>query len=468
MNAMKYAWLVLGVFAARFLATAIAFPQGDGDLSWQRWLGDVERTRRAIPRTLGSESFAAVGARWTPQEWLFSLGASYSRHGLAWDVFAGAVAIGAVAALAISGLLAARRGASPRAIAFCTALAGIALFSSFGVRVQVVAWPLLAAFLYCLDIDGPWAFAAIPIAAAWSNVHASAMLAPIVAGAATVGAFADARAITPAVRRLALVTAGCLIAICCNPFGWDLPLYALTLFGSPIKHYISEWKPTEMTDTSFLAGSFPLLLLALVFFAENGKRRFRDLLVLATFAFLVMSAARNIALFGIVGLAYVAPALTRGTKLFAHDTRPGDPKAERVARLAMPVIACVLAIVVCIGLLQSEDRKEDNVARGAIASLAKLPGTRHVYCGDFAWCSLAIGMPNVSVFLDGRADPYPIPVWDDFITILRPAKTWRATVTKRGIDTLVVARDGNLDQVLAKTPGFRQTFADKRYRVWAL
>ena len=134
----------------------------------------------------------------------------------------------------------------------------------------------------------------------------------------------------------------------------------------------------------------------------------------------------------------------------------------------MPAIACVLAAVVCFGLLASEERKLDNVGQRAVASIATLPGMRHVYCGDFAWCSLAVGMPNASVFLDGRADPYPIAVWDDFITILRPSKAWRETIAKRGIDTLVVARDSDLDQVVAKSRGWRQSFVDKRYRVWAL
>jgi hypothetical protein len=464
---MRYAWLVLGVFAARFLATAIAFPQVDGDLSWQRWLGSVERATHAIPRHLGAESFAATGASWTPQEWAFSLAASYARTGFAWDLFAGSLAVAAVAALVIAGLLAVRRGASARAVALCTAFAGVALFSSFGVRVQVAAWPLLAAFLFFLDIDGPWAFAALGVAALWSNVHASAMLAPIIAGLAAAGAFVDERGFSPNVRRLTIIALACVAAICCNPFGWDLPIYALSLFGSPIKHYITEWKPTELGDTSFAAGAFPLLLIALVFFAENGKRRLRDLLVVAAFAFLVMSAARNIALFGIVGLAYVAPALTRSTKLFGLEKPSTDARAERIARYAMPAISCVLAVVVAIGLLENQDRTEDNIGQHAIASIAQLPGERHVYCADFAWCSLAVGMPRASVFLDGRADPYPIAVWDDFLKILRPERDWQQTIARRGIDTLVVSRDSNLDQVVARSAGWHQSYVDKHYRVWA-
>jgi hypothetical protein len=292
------------------------------------------------------------------------------------------------------------------------------------------------------------------------------MLAPIVAGLAAAGALVDERGFTPNVRRLTIIALGSVVAICCNPFGWDLPIYAISLFGSPIKHYITEWKPTELGDTSFVAGAMPLLLIALVYFAEDGKRRFRDLLVLAAFAFLVLSAARNIALFGIVGLAYVAPALTRSTKLFAPEKPATDPRAERIARYAMPAIACVLAIVVAFGLLSNQDRTEDNIGQHAIASLAALPGERHVYCADFAWCSLAVGMPRVSVFLDGRADPYPIAVWDDFLKILRPERDWQQTVRRRGIDTLLVSRDSDLDQVVARTAGWRASYADRKYRVW--
>jgi hypothetical protein len=58
-------------------------------------------------------------------------------------------------------------------------------------------------------------------------------------------------------------------------------------------------------------------------------------------------------------------------------------------------------------------------------------------------------------------------VWHDFISILRPTRDWRSVVARRHIDTLVVARGSDLDQVVARCGGWRQSFADKRYRVWA-
>ncbi|GAC1307644.1 MAG: hypothetical protein NVSMB19_20490 [Vulcanimicrobiaceae bacterium] len=463
---MKYVWLVLGVLAARFFATAIAFPQGDGDLRWQRWLGRTILATHAIPRRLGSETFSAPGAPWTPQEWAFSVVAAHATAGPAWTLFAGSIALAAVAALAIVAYHAVRRGASARAVVLCTALAGIGLFASFGVRVQVAAWPLLALYLLLLDCEGPWAYAAIAVAALWSNVHASAMLAPVLAGAATIGAAIDERAVGARVRRLAFVAGGSALALCCNPLGWDLPLYSLMLFTSPIKEQINEWQPTVLSEPSFALGALPLLVLALLFFAEGGRRRVRDLLVFGAMTYLVLGAARNIAIFGLVAVPLVAPALTRGMRLFASDGPPADERTERVARVALPAISLVLAAVVAIGLMRNTEREKDRLGARAVASMRALPGERRLFCADFAWCALALETPHVRVFLDGRADPYPLAVWNDFDRIARLRHDWRAALRRYAVDTLLVKRDSPLDQAVGLDRTWRTTYRDDEFAVW--
>src|SRR5665213_3358001 len=56
---MKYAWLVIAVFAARFLVVAVAYPAVDGDLAWQRWFGAAVLRTGSIPQSLGPETFTA-------------------------------------------------------------------------------------------------------------------------------------------------------------------------------------------------------------------------------------------------------------------------------------------------------------------------------------------------------------------------------------------------------------------------
>ncbi len=465
---MKYAWLLLGVFAARFFATAIAYPQVDGDLSWQRWLGRTIAQNGAIPRTLGRETFSAAGAAWTPQEWLFSLAAAHATDGFAWTVFAGGIAACALAALALAAWHAVRRGASDRAVAACVVLAGIGFFASFGVRVQVVAWPLLALFALLLDVEGPWAYAAIPVAALWSNVHASAMLAPIVAAITAVGAFVDERRWSPAARRLASIALGSALAICVNPFGPELPRYALSLFASPIKAQINEWRAPDLGDPTFALGALPLLVLACVAVSKVGRRRTRDVAMLLAFGYLLLGAARNIALFGIVALPIVAPALARTFAFFRRDA-PRDDRAERMARFALPAFGLIVSIVVGIGLLRSTERSKDDLATHAIAAAARLPGERHLFCSDFAWCGLAVGLPHLRVFLDGRADPYPLDVWRGFETIAGVRPGWRQTLAQYDVDTIVVTSGEPLDRILALTAAgaWHAVYRDRNYRVWA-
>jgi hypothetical protein len=465
---VKYAWLVIGVFAARFAATAIAFPSGDGDLAWQRWLGAAILRAHAIPRALGNETFSAPNAPWVPQEWAFSLAADAARTGLAWDLFAGGVAFAAVAALALAGLHAARRGASPLAVALCIAFAGFALFESFGVRAQVVAWPLVAAFVWAIELDSPWCFVALPIAALWSNLHASAMLAPVLAAIYATGSLLDEHGFGTRTRRGALVTAGSLVAICCNPFGWHLPEYALSLFGNPIKSYINEWKPTDLDDQSFLFGALPLLLIGTVLGIRRGAddvRRWSYLLTLGALAFLLLSAARNVSLFVLVAVPLVAPELTRRLAWFAAPPPVAPTRLDRIAGVGLPAMTLVLALAVGVVLARSAP-PATGLANAPLGALAALPGEHRIFCADFAWCSLALGQPRERIFLDGRADPYPRAVWEDFATLVRVSGGWRATLARRDINAVVVKAGTPLDQALALDGDWHAAYADKTYRLW--
>jgi hypothetical protein len=464
---MKYAWLVIAVFAARFFATAIAFPSGDGDLAWQRWLGGLIARQHAIPQALGSETFSAGGAPWLAQEWLFSLVAGAARTGLGWDAFAAGVALCAVAALALAAYRAERLGASPRAVALCTALAGLGLFGSFGVRAQVVAWPLLALYVLLLDLEGPLAYVAIGVAAVWSNVHASAVLAPLLAAIFAAGRVVRARDVRDAgARRAALVALGSLAAICCNPFGWHLPQYAVGLFGNPIKTFITEWKVTDLGDTSFTLGALPLLLLAMLACAGPGKTRLANLCLLAVFAFLLLGAARNIALFALVAAPIVAAALARFAWFAAVVAEPPQ-NAERARRVAfaLPAGALVAALVVGVELVRHAP-PESDLPNAPLRALAATVGPHRLFCADFSWCGLAVGVPNVRVFLDGRADPYPLAVWQDYATIARLGSAWRTTLDRRRVDAVLVSRDAPLDQALAQTAGWHARYGDKAYRLW--
>ena len=67
---MRLVVVVIALFSAYLTGNRMAHPFIDGDLYWQRQLGEFVLTHHAIPTALGSETFTAAGAPWTAQEWL--------------------------------------------------------------------------------------------------------------------------------------------------------------------------------------------------------------------------------------------------------------------------------------------------------------------------------------------------------------------------------------------------------------
>ncbi len=456
--------MIVAVFAGRFVATAMFSPPGDGDLYWQRWLGRAILRAHALPRALGPETFTSAGAAWVPQEWLFSI-AAYVSRGASWPFFTAACGLCATAALALAAYRGHRRGAHPVALAFTTACVGVALVNSFGVRVQDVAWPLFAFFLLALDVDGPLAYGAIAIVAVWANVHASVLLAPAIAAIATAGSLLE-RGLCRATRRFATITFGCALATCASPLGVGLPLYAISLFRSPIKDFITEWQHTSVANASFAFGALPLIL-CIVVFGMQGATKWRDRLLFVTLAWLMFAAARNIAIFALATAPFAAVALSNGIAWFRE--RAANVRPPAFARIADPLVA--LALALGIGIASARMALADRTAgaewpRAALGAIASLPGEPHVFCADFAWCGQLLVSSRARVFIDGRADPYPVAVWNDFGTLERGRPGWRHVLDRRGVDVVLVGRTSPLEGLLALGTGWRSIYRDAHFRVW--
>ncbi len=462
---MRFTWIILSVLAVRFVLWALAFPPGDGDLLWQQALGDQILREGHIPHSAGAETFTASGSPWLPQEWLFSIGVALAMEHGAWMLFAAASAAAALAALVLTAQRTVARGASPLAVAAATALAAVCLLESFGVRAQVIAWPFLAATLLLLEVEGPLAFLVIPVAALWSNLHGSAILAPVFATLITLGALLDDRAFTPRVRRFAALAAASAVAICLNPFGVGLPLYALSLFQSPIKSWIDEWRVTDIAIASFSFGALPLILAA--FAADvRGRMPWRDRLVLGAGIFLLLTAARNIAIFGIIAAPFAAAGFDRLLALLPRRAeRPLSARAVKIADRAIPAFTFVMAALVGVMLWNDRDaRRDEHVPTAALATLGTLPGEHRLFCLDFAWCNART--PHTRVFLDGRADPFSVDVWRDYAAISDLAQSFRERIAARGIDAIVTQRGAALDAALHALPEWRDVFSDTKYRLW--
>lgn len=451
-------WACIAVVVAWQTAVAVRLPPRDGDLLWQRWLGERVLHEHAIPRVLGHETFAAAGARWTPHEWLFSTVLAWSGdHGAAWLVpLVCALAVGV--ALATVVVRCARRGVPALTASAAVLLCGLSTIQSFGARAQVLGWAGLATVVTLLECEGPWAWAAVPVTAIWANLHASVFLAPAVATLFAVSALLRDRAWSPAVRRSLLLAAGCGAATLATPLGIDLARYAVELSTSPIRQSISEWGATSMSSFAFAAGALPLVLLLVVF---GVRAPLRDRLLAVAFTVLLFSAVRNVAVFAIVAAPIAFAAATSRGGASNRAVRAPAPSARA---FAWATLVAVTFCGVSLTALTWRDAPAyaDALPHGtARALLAEAHGTPRVFCEDFAWCSLFLDEP-VRFFMDGRCDPYPAPLWREYREVIDGNARWAAILDRERIDAVLVRRGGALDSLLAeRRGGWRRVASDR-------
>lgn len=457
----RWIWAVALIFGARYLLTAWFEPVHDSDLAWQQWLGHYIVSHHALPSALGPEAFAAQGSPWVPQEWALSLAVA-AVLGTAWfPLLAVAMVLVTVSVLFITANAASRMGASHAAAAICCTAVGFSMVQSVGVRAQVFGWMMLALFMFVVrTAPGRAKWWCVAIAAAWANLHASAMLAPVLLGLYTAGIALEERAITARVRGYALLTIACAGAICLTPLGVRLPVYALTLFSSPIRSVIDEWQPTTINSIGFAAGVLPFILaMALLGFAKPW--RWREVLLFAAMTVLSLTAGRNIPIAAIVIAPLVAQRLTQALPA-RFEVGPLNNHLERIMFAALAVSGSLLIGVM---LARQPDVRKPSIPLRAVEVAAAVPGTHRLFCEDFAWCSWALRHTNMSDFIDGRCDPFPARVWNQYTDVYEVKPRWRSILDRENIDLVLTKRTRPLAQALALS-GWRKIYTDSTYALF--
>jgi hypothetical protein len=333
---------VVALFAARFCAGAMRGPPADGDLAWQRWLGEQILTSGKLPTSLGAETFTAAGSPWLPQEWLFGILVAVAQRFALAPVFDLTVALCAVLALAVLARRATAAGASPLGTTLCVLFAGIAMVDSFGVRAQVAGWPLLAIFVSLLECDASWLLCGA-VVVVWANVHAGAVLAPVLAAAWSAGLAVRDRGLRDAALRASFVAVVTVFATAMNPFGFGLIAYAVGLVRSPIKDFIREWQPTSFGDASFVWGALPILAGAAVWALFEGRRSPQRLGVVAVGLVLLGTAARNIPIFALIAAPYAAAGFTQALRRLGVAHAVPRPQLAAAGALCIALLAAVTA-----------------------------------------------------------------------------------------------------------------------------
>lgn len=436
--------IVIGALVSYRVGGFIRYPFADGDLFWQRRLGEFVMANHAIPHALGTDVFSAPGAPWTPQEWVFScIVALAFDHGALWAlaVFCGVLAF---ATLAIAAWRAMHRGGATWAVTIACILAAVTVAPNFALRAEVLVWPLLALSLLILDEDGPVLWLLIPVTLLWANLHASVFLmVPVVWLSAAL------RLLTRRpIRTLLALSVIIPLTTLCTPFGVGLPLYAVELLHSPLRPYIAQWRPIPLGSIYVRYGFIPLaVLVAIALIRRVWTKRPLEIIVACIFGVLSWFASRNAALFGIVAIVPAALAMSG----WAAELRV---RADKAWIIACEGIALVLVVVLCgwYGVQVGSPGIQWPGPFGTVKLLAAHAGEHRLLCAEYSWCSVALGQGATRIFLDGRADPYPPKVWEAFGVITHARPGWRNDLALYDVNAVIAWRGGFFESQMQALP----------------
>ena len=380
-------------------------------------------------------SFTLPGRRWVESEWLADCGMAILYRFSGWDglLLATATLLAGVYAWIASRLLRAGLQILPTLL-----IVGLALAASshnFHARPLLITLALQGwVFARLVDVEAgrkPLGSLAwfVPAFAVWANCHGG-----VLAGIGTSGlAFAGwCLSCSAPVRRgrdvllLGAILAASLASVLLNPYGLEMPQSWAKVMSLPLPQLIQEHAPLDLRQPSGMLAAILAVSYLLVLAGIWPRRpRVTWLLPLVWFV-LAAQRVRNAPLAAIVtaiALADLLPHTRWARWLAAHglltiDGAPRPATGHCTRRLALPVVAVVLAAVVQLaGLhlpLLGRGWVQLDPARWPVALLPELraiessatqPGPRifnDMLFGGF----LIFHTPRLPIFIDDRCEYY--------------------------------------------------------------
>jgi hypothetical protein len=452
-------WLPFAALLA-FVAGLALRPMAESDLFFHLKTGQEILSGHALVRR-NLFSFTYPDYPNLDTSWLAEVGAAVIFGWAGFPAVVVAKTLVLLAAFAGAAGVCRRRGAGPVASALALGLAAFVGHDRFVERPHIFSLLGAVATLATIDVvtEGagrPTRRAAAAFVAGvvvWANLHAGVFLAPLLVGAAALGAALGGD--RPASRRLALLAGATALATLATPVGFGLVHYLRLHLTLPALHPVDEFRaPTWLSDAPLVIDFALVLAAAAVLVASaDGPGRRRALVALAPLAPLFVLAARSVrfgADFALVG----APVLAVAASAAAARLAARLPAAARVLVSPIPVVAATVLLIGGavvprwtdgsarwrIGL----DERELPLAAIAFANDHQL---RERMYNDFELGSYLLfepvgGYPHHRVFIDPRLPAYPPEMHRLLGRSDLTRDEWQAAMDRYGVDSALLAYAG--------------------------
>ena len=451
-------WLGLVLLIA--LCIAFLLPVAPEDFWWYMRVGKETLASGAIPST-DSFTYSIFGQAIYYHSWgasvLFYL--LYKLNGLNCIVFLR----GLIVALTYTTVwLVARKQNSARISSSLVLLAAIlASCNNWSIRPQLLVYPLFAFSLWILyewrEGNKKIIWWLPVIALIWGNLHASFVILVVLVLAAVIFGKGDR-------RRLLIVFAVLLGALCLNPRGWHTWEYVVQLLISPSNQQFSlEWGPPVNKGWQMNLFFFWILLFPVLVVFSPKKMSTLEWVWFLGFGFMALWGLR----YGIWFILVLAIFTAKLLSTWEEKYLPASKRSVPVLNLVFPILfaASSLAFLPDIRQIWWKQAPEvtTNTPIKAVDWLRAHPDLEGPLVSEMGFASyLEFMMPERPVWIDSRVFPFPTDMWEDYRNFSLGYWNWDQSLENTHANLLMVSEESQpkLALALAKSADWCNVYSD--------
>jgi hypothetical protein len=443
-------------------------PLKEGDLWWHIKVGEDIAQLRRIPQ-VDQFSFTASGLPfYFTRSWLsgFILYVAYQLGSLSTLVLLQAV-IGTITVGVIL-MTCWNKGATIRSASIATMLSFIGLFPFSTARPVIFSYLCFALIVWILylhrfkEISRLWLLPIIMVL--WVNLNSAWITGIFILGVYTGLSLIETimgRRTWKEDRFLLLWGLLSILVIIINPIGFGIFDDIFTATSNPVnKMFISEWQPVVISNWL----SFPFFLTLGLFILSLAFSKTRsdwiEIVLVLCLAALALRYLRILPFFYILiapTLAYLWVGISiKGASGGPQKKVETNRSSSRVGLLmGIGILMVTLISIPHIRYLLLNDSEQNSIdpdfpigASDFISQIGE-DGNRLFSQPEWGGYFIFRHHPKIEVFIDGRVEQFPIPVWDDYFHIINARPGWLELIEDYQIDYLILNKKKNINLISA-------------------
>lgn len=425
-------------------------------------------------------SFTRAGQPFVPFEYGSQLlyAAIYKLAGLAGVTVLAGTLIGATYALLARLLL--RRGVDPFLVILAVGAAVLLGFPHWIARPHIISWVLIVSCFGLVEYnERPPIWIYPTLFALWANLHGGWLYGVALLGLYLVGSLIEYSVFGRKPEDLAqsrhfAVALGLAVgATLLTPMGVGLWRHVYAHLGDTyVLTHTKEFKSPDFE--SWPAKVLLLILLGSVGMLIVSRRRVHTtrLLVSLCGVWWALTSVRNLALFGLTGVAVVALHLDKEWReipwLWLQRHRYAFAAGALRANTAGWVMVTVTAFAVLaanggtvFGQSLITNKFDSQIFPVAAAEKARSEHLDGKLFSDFTWGGYVLfAWPEQRVFIDGGTDFYGETIMKDYVNVSALEPGWRDVLDRWKVDLVLTRSTNKLAQEIVRTPGWVIWYCD--------